>query len=204
MNLFVLERALSKDGWTKPLIRQFANIIRPRLKTSRPYWGGGIVPPRGTRWPHLRDLVSVDVAYPQRHVKFAVPDEKLATVVPLLRQNLENAVDLEREVGPSILLDIAPINPDPNLVGTSSQRDFGINALVLDFTMHFLRLVQENKGAALREVAAWRAGEDPVFERLRVWAAGLGGFLDDNIAGDILANCDDAFFWRLRDQRDLS
>jgi hypothetical protein len=201
-NLFALSDAIKKDGWTKPLIRRFADAALPTLIASRPYWGG-ILPPAGKRWPRLRALVNLEVQYPERHVKFEIPDEELVTIVPLLRHNLEYAVDLDHEINPSIRLHIAPINPDPNLVGESSERRFGVSAWVLDFVELFRRLVQHDSGAAKQELAAWRAQDDPVFMRLRIWAAGLDNFLDDASAGEILATCGDMLFWGPRDQRDL-
>jgi hypothetical protein len=67
------------------------------------------------------------VRYPERLVSFDVPDDQLVNVILLLRQNLEYAVDLHLELDPSFLPLLAPIEPDPNLVGTSAERDFGIN-----------------------------------------------------------------------------
>ena len=136
-------------------------------------------------------------------MSFAIPDDLLLRVIPLLRQNLEYAVDLQREVNPAGLPHIPPIEPDPYLAGTSADRDFGINPGVLDFANLFRRLVQHDKAAALCELAAWRQHDDPVFGRLRIWAAGLDKFLDDWGAGEVLANADDAIFWGSRDQRDL-
>ena len=64
--------------------------------------------------------------------------------------------DLQREIDPFGLSNLAPIEPDPNLVGRSSERDLGINPSVFDFVDLFRRLVQRDQVAALRELAAWR------------------------------------------------
>jgi hypothetical protein len=201
MNLFALNDAIAQDGWTKQHVRRFAEISRCVLTISRPFWAGPL-PPRTRRWPRLRDLVDLDVHYPDRRsIGFNIPNEQLLSVIPLLRQNLEYAVDLQREINPNPFAFpiLAPIEPDPNLEGS----DFGINPSVKDFANLFRRLVQHDTAAALRELAAWRQHDDPVFGRLRIWAAGQDGLLDDVAAGKILAVADDAIFWGFHDQRDL-
>jgi SIR2-like domain len=202
VNAFALKDAIARDGWTQQNLRRFAEISRCILTTSRPYWVSPL-PPRTPKWPRLRDVIDIDVRHPERQVSFAIPDDQLLRVIPLLRQNLEYTVGLQREVNPVGLPHIPPIEPDPYLAGTSADRDFGINPAVLDFANLFRRLVQHDKAAALCELAAWRQHDDPVFGRLRIWAAGLDKFLDDWAAGEVLANADDAIFWGSRDQRDL-
>jgi hypothetical protein len=201
-NFFALKDAIARDGWTKPHIRRFAAMSRGRLKTSRPYWAGAL-PPGTVKRLQLRDLVHLEVRYPERHVRFEIPDEQLLSIIPLLRQNIEYAVDLHHEIGSRSFPLLAPIEPDPNLVGTSVERDYGINRSVLEFADLFRRLAQHDKAAALREVAAWRQHDDPVFGRLRIWATRLDNILDDAAAGEVLSNLDDAIFWGFRDQRDL-
>lgn len=202
MKAFALKNAIGKDGWTKPHIRRFGEISRCVLTASRPHWAGPLLPgpPKTLR---LRDLVDLEVRYPERFVSFEIPDEQLVDVIPLLRQNLEYAVDLQREIYPFVFPLLAPIEPDPNLVGESAERDFGINPSMLDFAELFRRLVQYDKAAALREMAAWRRHNDPVFGRLRIWAAGYDEFLDGAAASEVLAEADDEIFWNSRDQRDL-
>jgi hypothetical protein len=202
MNSFALADAIARDGWTKQHLRRFAEISRCRLATSRPYWAGPL-PPRTLKWPRLRDLVDLDVRYPDRVLNFRIPDDQLLSIIALLRQNLEYAVDLHREINPLGLPHIPPIEPDPKLAGKSADRDFAINPGVLDLADLFRRLVQHDKSAASREVAAWRQHDDPVFGRLRIWAAGLDNFLDDAAAGEVLVDADDAIFWGSRDRRDM-
>lgn len=163
----------------------------------------GRLPPGTARQLRLRDLIDLDVRYPERQVRFEIRDEQLPSVIPLLRQNLKYAVDLQGEINPVGFPNMPPIEPDPNLPGTSADREFGINPSVLDFADLFRRLAQYDKAAALREFAAWRQQGDPVFGRLRIWAAGLENFLGDAAASEILANPDNAIFWGSRHQRDL-
>jgi hypothetical protein len=201
MNLFALNDAITRDTWTKQHLRRFAQVSRCTLKISRPYSGGPLPPkPRGRL--RLRDLLDLDVDYPQLPAGFDIPNEQLASVIPLLRQNLEYAVDLQREINRTFPL-LSPIEPDPHLAGESANRDFGINVSMLAFADLFRRLVQHDKATALREMAAWRRCDDPVFGRLSIWAAGQDEFLDGAAAGEVLAEADDEIFWNLSDQRDL-
>jgi hypothetical protein len=202
MSPFALQEAIARDGWTKPHTRGFAEISRCMLTVSRPRWAGPL-PPGTAKQPRFRDLVDLDVRYPEWQMRFDIPDEQLPSVIPLLRHNLEYGVDLQCEVNPVGFPHIPPIEPDPNLAGTSADRDFGINPSVFDFADLFRRLVQYDRAAALRELAAWRQHDDPVFGRLRIWAAGLDNFLDDAAASEIIANSVDAIFWGSRHQRDL-
>ncbi len=90
-------------------------------------------------------------------MSFEIPDEQLLSVIPLLRQNLEYAVDLQREVNPVGLPHIPPIEPDPYLAGTSADRDFGINPGVLNFADAFAVSCNTTKP---RRCANWRHGGD--------------------------------------------
>ena len=131
-------------------------------------------------------------------MSFEIPDEQLVNVIPPLRQNLEYAVDLQREIYPFVFPLLAPIEPDLNLVGESAERDFGINPSMLDLAELFRRLVQYDKAAALREMLAWRRHNDPVFGRLRIWASGYDEFLYGAAASEVLAEADDEIFCRIR------
>jgi hypothetical protein len=198
---FALNATFNRDGWTRPLIRELIEIRRCGLNISRPYWGG-VLPPTGTTKRVLRELINIEIAYPDHHIPIAIPDDQLETVVPLLRGNLEYAVDLNNELSPHSA-HIAPIVPDPNLPGDSAEREYGINVCVFEYVDVFERLWQKNPAAAKAEWRAWRGGKDPVFARLRIWAAGLAGFLTPDEAAAEFAALDDTLFWGSRDQRDL-
>ncbi len=196
-----LQAAIAKDGWTGQNQRRFAEVFRPALTATRPIWRGHY-PATGGSFK-LRDLVGLDVYYPDRHIAIDIPDEQLSNVVPLARQNLELAVALEGEASPYTVPQIASIDLDPALVGTSSERTYGINVPVFEYIALFERYVRLNSALARQEFQAWREGSDPVFGRLRAWACRLPGFLDDRAAGETLAGLHDIVFWGSRDQRDV-
>ena len=196
-----LQTAIAKDGWTGQNRRRYAEVFKPTLTATRPFWRGQY-PAKGGSFK-LRNVVRLDVSYPDRDIAVDVPDEQLSNVLRLARQNLELAVDLEREVSPNPVPNIASIDPDQALVGVSSDRSFGINVPVFEYITLFERLVTLDPALARQELEAWRRDGDPVFGRLRVWACRLLGFLDDCAACEILAGVHDNVFWGFHDQRDV-
>ena len=196
-----LQAAIAEDGWTRLNLRRYAKVLGPILTAKRPIWRSSY--PQQRKGSRIRDLVSLDVFYPDRHIPINVPDDQLSNVIPIARKNLELAVDLEREVSPYTVPNIASIDFDPALVGFSSERSFGINVPVFEYVTLFERYVTIDPAAARQELETWRQGDDPVFGRLRVWACRLPGFLGDHFASDILAGAHDIIFWGFRDQRDV-
>lgn len=196
-----LQAAIAKDGWTGQNRRRYAEVFRPALTATRSIWRGHF-PAKGRSYK-LRDLVDLGVYYPDRDIAIDVPDEQLSNVIPIARQNLALAVDLEREVSPYTVPNVASIDLDPAHVGDSPEHSFGINVPVFEYIVLFKHYVRLNPALARQEFEAWRQGGDPVFGRLRVWACRLPGFLDDSAAGEILAGVHDVVFWGFRDQRDV-
>lgn len=197
---YAVKERLARDGWTLSCRREFARLSRPLLSVGRPY---GAVPPSSTKGLRLGELVRLEVGYSQEEIPIEVPDAELSRVLPLLRRNIEEASELESEINPYALSHLPPIESDPNLPGESSDRDFGINPHVLKFAALFKRLAAFDSRAAVREFTAWRLDDDPIFARLRIWAAGLPGLLDAKTAGQALTSASDRVFWGSRDQRDL-
>jgi hypothetical protein len=195
-----LKQRLLREGWTTSARREFARLMRPILTAARPY--GARPPHQKSNW-QLNEVLHLNVEYPLEEIAIEVPDAKLPSVLPLLRHNLERASALETEVHPYWLSHIPPIEPDPNLPGESSDRSFGLNPHVLRFAALFRRLATRNRSAALRELTAWRRDDDPIFARLRIWAAGIPGLLDARTAGKILSTVTNRAFWSERDKRDL-
>lgn len=203
MNTYDFQKRITQEGWTEAALRSFAILTRPTVTAAKPYWLGP-APPDTKGKMRRRDLVNLDIRYPEAEARtIEISSAYLVPVLRVLRQNLEYAIALEHEVTPHGLLYICPIEPDPNLAGTSSDRVFGINPSVLTFTALFRRLLEHDREAALREFAAWREDDDIVFGRLRVWAAGLSNLLSDETAGEVLIHARASVFWGLRHQRDV-
>ena len=161
------------------------------------------MPPNRRNSLKLRDLIRLEVEYPTEDFPVEIPENELPAMLPLLRRNLEEASALEAEVNPFGLDNVPPIEPDPNLAGESADQHFGINSSVLKFARLFRRLAECNPTAAKRELAAWRQDDDPIFGRLRIWAAGLPDLLDSEESSQIIEATSDRTFWGTHDRRDV-
>lgn len=196
---YALNQRIAKEGWTPASRRAFAEHFRPALSAERPF---SVLPPVESRKPNQSQVVSLRVHYAENHIEIQIPDAEIGSVLPLLRHNLLQAGALEKELRSYDLL-IPPIEPDPNLPGESSDRDWGPNPQILRFADLFRKLLELDRPLAVVEFAAWPQNDDPIFARLRIWAAGLGGLLNPEEAGAVFVQASDRVFWGDRDQRDL-
>ena len=148
-------------------------------------------------------MLALSIRYPEEQIPIEIADSEIASILPLLRRSLEEAGALEKELYPLYDLRIPPIEPDPNLAGQPSERDFGLNLQVHRFVNLFKKLLRLDRAAASREVLAWPRNDDPVFSRLLIWAAGLPGLLDPSAAAQVFMETSDRVFWDSWHQRDL-
>jgi len=197
-----LKACVDLDGWTEAEVRELALIHRPFLTAEKPYWCGPR-PPEASDDVRLRNLVRLDVKYPDPHIEIQVPDEYLASAVREFRKNLEAAVTLEQELGGYGLDDLVPIEPGPDLEGESPKLTYGISVLFLFYVTLFKKLVEKDANAARQEHLAWRVDEERVFARLRIWACGNERILSAMEAGQIICDLNNEVFWDRHHQRDL-
>jgi hypothetical protein len=200
MNVYGFQDRIARDGWSLSARREFTELLRPQLTVARPL---GARSPTHKKKLRLHHLLRLDVDYSREAIHIEIPDVQLAALLPILRKSLEDASMLEADVSPFGLTHIPPIESDPNLPGQSADRDFGLNPYILKFAALFKKLAELDRAAALRELASWRRDDDPIFARLRLWAAGLPGLLDAKEVGAILTTVSDRLFWGDREQRDL-
>lgn len=199
---YELKTAIEKDGWKRATTRQYARLLNPYIKASRPYWAGP-KPPAGTACTRLGDVLNIDVEHPYEEIPIQIPRDRLKDVVPAPRKNLEHGVALETETGTFHLSHICPIEADPDLAGESSERSFGISRTVLFFVALFRRLVEVDARMARAEFIKWHTDENVVFAPLRIWAAGIPGLLTDDEAVSLLLGLSRDVFWNMRHERDL-
>ncbi len=196
-----LKASIDLDGWTTAAIRQLALIHRPYLTVgrdrSRPK------PPESSESLRVRDIVHLDVKYPSSQRGLRLPDKYIATAVREFRENLEHAVYLETELGGYGLGIIAPIEPDPDLGGMSSERTRGISGAILFYVGLFKQFIDKSPINAKQEYLAWQIDDETVFARLRIWACGEQRVLSAVEAGEVLCGLTDRVFWDSRHQRDL-
>lgn len=195
---YELAERISKDGWSRSVVRAYAACYRPYLKVE---------PPRGR--PKLpepqdeirrNDLISLEVVYPEHTKEINIPDEYIAPVVVALRKNLETALELETEIGGYGLSQVGSIVPNNDITG---DRTHELSGAVINFTSVFERLIQIDLKAARREFSKWSVEDDTIFARLRMWAAGNPDLVSDDQFGPVLADVSDKAFWDRSHEWDL-
>lgn len=193
---FELSAVIKADGWNPSTVRQMAKIRCPYLSARNPF--DAIRPPETSENLLLRDLVQVEVRYPDITEDVVVPSEHLRLFVKELRKNLELAVTLEQEIGRHGLQFLDPIEADEPRSHVS-----GINKPIAEFLKFFRRLADEDLLAAKAEALAWRENRDEVFVRLMIWACGDQRITSGAEAGRVLSHLNTKAFWDSRGQRDL-
>lgn len=195
-----LKKRISKDGWSKSVVRAYAACFRPYLRVESPYWGNP-KPPEQEDEISLSDLIGLEVVYPADNSKsIDIPDEWVTPIVVVLRKNLETALELETEIDRGGLGHISSIVPDQSSDSDHKRR---LSGAVIGFTSVFERLMQLDLKAARREFSKWLIEDDPIFTRLRIWAAGKSDLVSDDQFGPMLADVSDDAFWDRSHEWDL-
>lgn len=194
-----LKGRISKDGWSKSVVRAYAAYSRPYLRVEPP--SGYPKPPEQEDEIRLSDLIDLDVVYPaDNSERIPIPDEWVTPVVVVLRKNLETALELETEIDRGGLGHISSIVPDRSSDSDHKRR---LSGAVIEFTSVFERLIQIDLKAAKREFSKWPIEDDTIFARLRIWAAGKSEFISDDQFGPTLVQISDKAFWNPSHQWDL-
>ena len=195
-----LKGRISKDGWSKSVVRAYAACYCPYLKVESPYWGNP-KPPEQEDEIRLSDLIDLDVVYPaDNSERILIPDEWVPPVVAVLRKNLETALELETEIDRGGLGHISSIIPDQNSDSDHKRR---LSGAVIEFTSVFERLIQIDLKAAKREFSKWPIEDDTIFARLRIWASGKPDLVSDDQFGPMLTRLSDEAFWDRSHEWDL-
>ena len=194
-----LKRRISKDGWSKSVVRAYAACLRPYLRAEPP-WGNS-KPPEQEDEIGLSDLIWLDVVYPaDNSERIDLPDEWLAPAIVVLRKNLETALELETEIDRGGLGHISSIIPDQSSDSDHKRR---LSGAVIEFASVFERLIQIDLKAARREFSKWPIEDDAIFARLRIWAAGKPDLVSDDQFGSMLVDMSDDVFWDYQHEWDL-
>ena len=195
-----LKKRISKDGWSKSVVRAYAACFRPYLRVESPYWGNP-KPPEQEDEISLSDLIGLEVVYPADNSKsIDIPDEWVTPIIVVLRKNLETALELETEIDRGGLGHISSIVPDQSSDSDHKRR---LSGAVIGFTSVFERLMQIDLKAAIREFSKWPIEDDAIFTRLRIWAAGKPDLVSDEQFGPTLAEVSDEAFWDRSHEWDL-
>jgi len=199
---YELKAIINADGWNSATIRKFAAINRPYLKAEKSYWTGP-KPPGGQEDFTLRDMVVLDVEYPNQGNDATIPDEWLELTICEIRKNLETALLLETELGGYGLHNISPIVSDDEVHNDPYGRKHGLSGYLIFFASLFERLIQLNPDGARQEFAAWRVNDETIFARLRIWAARYDQLVSTEDFAHLMRDLGDDAFWGSRHQRDL-
>ena len=106
-----LKERISKDGWSRSIVRAYAACYRPYLWVKPPW--GNPKPPEREDEISPSDLIGLEVVYPADNSRrIDLPDEWLVPAIVVLRKNLEIALELETEAGRGGLSNISSIVPD--------------------------------------------------------------------------------------------
>lgn len=198
IEVFSVARKAEAEGWTLPVVQAYVDLFRPSLSVRAPRpW----VSLESNADLSIDELQSTNVEYPSPHHKLEIPDSSLSLAVNLFRRQIEDALLLEQEIGrspPSLFINVVAAQ-DPQ---EQDLVQFGIAAHLVNFTSLLKRLGDIDAEAARAEVATWRDG-DPVFTRLRIWAAREATITSGDEASQILMSLDADSFWSLSNQRDL-
>ena len=184
-------------GWNNFTLRQFKKSIQPHILAS---------PTSSFRYTSLKEasspshLLHLDVAYPLPPV-VQIPDNYLVEVARVIKQQLELASSLEREIGNSRLnnFDIPLVAPTAIPSWRSHMEASPYVKLYIEI---LLRLIGYNLDAAKSEFLTWPCS-NPIFKRLNIWAASIKSLTLPNEAGKIFCELDEATFWRENLESDL-
>ena len=186
------------EGWSPSLVREAVSLYRPILIVSHPV---SIKAPESNTTLTLSDIVRFDVDYPRPHESLSIPPEMLGYAVELFRQQLEHAIQLEREISGREELYFDTTRPDDG--ETLSEDGYNLTGHLVTFTNMVAGLAVVDRDAAKREVARWSWMNDQLFKRLRIWAAGRVELTTPEEAGQIFLDLDDETFWLSKQERDL-
>jgi hypothetical protein len=194
-----LKHRIKALGWNNHFVREYAKISAPFLKSNN--LSNRSIPRDNRKKLSKYSLVRLDVDYPKGVYDMNVSDEYLPQIANAMRINLEHAVEMEQDFS-GWLRDICAIEPDDESDESNTSRAYHLSGYVLHFANLFRKLCKLNAQQAKLEFDRWRRN-DPAFTRLRVWACGLEGFVDEETFTDEILSLSDADFWPFRGQRDL-
>ena len=199
LNWFSLERAIENNGWCPRQLRHFAKVTEPYIKVTPPYHA----PNENSRAQiSLKDLIHLDVHYPELPRGLEIPDEWIIRTVEILRRNLELAVELENEIGGYGLSLSCSLTPEKN-TDDSYSRTYGLSAWVLLFVSYLEKLVLIDLDAAQKELSKWPCDDSTIFARLMIWALGKAYLVPNESFSATLNQLSDEAFWDSYHARDL-
>ncbi len=195
-----LHSYIKSHGWNDICLRRFLASAKPHLVVSRALGNSAV--PNFASDCNLNNLVSLDVNYPKLPRLDEISKVNLPRVVTVLRHVLEEALDLEAEIGGYGLGIRCPIVKGNDAQGESYGREYGLTAWLLYYIKFLEILISTDIAAAQSECLKWP--DDPnVFGRLRVWALGKRDLVSDEQFDHAFHALSTGIFWDELHARDL-
>lgn len=178
-------------GWSDELVRKLITTLRARLR----------IEVASKLHPSDEDRIfGLSINYPRQHINVEIPPAMLDIAVAHLRENLEYARSLEKEVRGSDWIYL------PTTYERAGQlldaNGHGLLGAVLETQRAMGRLAAFDPTAAHAEFLRWPI-DDGIFARLRIWAAGQPTITSAHEAAEVLVGLSDKAFWGSLHQRDL-
>jgi hypothetical protein len=161
---------LKRGGWSASTLRHFKKAISPRLTVETPSLR---VPIPSISNPDFDpdNLLQFKVHSPSRHgEKIEIPDEVLPTVFRIVRESLEESINLLAETKyQAEFFHLPAIEPDERPGGRFGSHD-GLAATFRWSVELFERLCDRFPEAAKLETSIWPAPDRYFFDKFRVFA----------------------------------
>ena len=196
---FLLSDRVAREGWSDSIIRDYADLFKPRLVVKRHF--GIRHPLTWTATDRPNPVLAYDVDYPHPYQELRIPDAQLSYAVMRFRENLDLARSLEAEIsgGPNVYLTTTRADDGAPPIAFDA---FGLTGPLAFFQQLMDRLAAHAPAQAIAEIARWPADDDHIYARLRIWAAGNAPLAPSD-AADMILGLSNHAFWDSEHQRDL-
>lgn len=197
-----LGKEVSEGGWNQRIVRKYAKLLMPFIQIDNAY-SGSFSPPANEAEADIRELLRLEVVYPTVKENINIPEEWLSKLLPMLRRNIEEGVNLEQEIGSSEYFYAVPIHADPDPQISRDVIEDELYGSILYYTSLFERLIDFDTEAALTEFSHWNIRENIVFEHIIVWAISIECLIPPMDCGKYFLGLSNEIFWNDQYQRDV-
>ncbi|MCT4627724.1 SIR2 family protein [Halodesulfovibrio sp.] len=201
--LHMVEGVISKHGLSTALLRAWKKLTRPFICTKTSLYPD--LPPGFDDLPLLRrDFLRFEIKYEDEYRTPAVCAEWLPAIVGASKENLQEAVKLEERFGDYFNLRRLPlvVSSERDQQGNFFQGNC-LNAQLLWFISLFEKFIDSHLDLARKEANSWRTINNPLFDRLCIWAAAKGNFLSSSDSVALICGLSRDAFWEYQHEADL-
>ncbi|WP_244789390.1 SIR2 family protein [Cupriavidus pauculus] len=191
---YAVEGKASVSGWTASLVQDAMRVYRPALRVEPSY---GVSALHGS---DEQELIHVSLEYERPHSEIDIPPHQRSYALSLLRQEIERAVRVEREINPDYPSYLHTLVRND---GAPGDRDsYGITGHVVAYVEMLFALAEDDPASARREVSHW-GNSDDISTRIKVVAASKPELASPEEAGSVYLDLTDVDFWGDEHERDL-